>query len=184
MIFLCVQGVLLATLVVLVNVHALHLFGMGDQGTAGLIMAVMMACASLMALALGRGIDRLPLRSILVLPSLIVLAIGFVVLAYTDTLLMAFLGAILVGGAYNGVTLPMLALLGDVTRSAEYGRAVGVYQVFGDVGGTLGPIVGLEAGTRLGLLPTYLGLAALFALACVVAVWVYRDERRTSKRRS
>lgn len=177
LIFLCVQGVLLATLVVLVHDRAVQLFGMGDQGTAGLVMAVLMACSSLMAFTLGRGIDRLPLRSAVVLPSLAVLAAGFVVLALAHTITATLLGTLLVGASFNGITLPMLTLLGDVTQPDQYGRAVGVYQVFGDIGGSLGPIVGLESGVRFGLAPTYLALAALVAVGCLCATWVYRTER-------
>lgn len=179
LIFLCVQGVLLATLVLLVHDRGLRLFGMGDQGTAGLIMAVMMACSSVMAFALGRGIDRLPLRSVLVTPALIVLAAGFATLAYAHTLTATLLGTVLVGGAFNGITLPMLALLGDVTRPDQYGRAVGIYQVFGDIGGSLGPVVGMEAATQFGLLPTYVGLAVLIAVGAITGVWVHRSERRS-----
>jgi MFS family permease len=178
LIFLCVQGILLATLVVLVDKRAVHLFGMGDQGTSGLIMAVLMASSTVMAFALGRGIDRLRRRAVLVLPSLIVLAAGFAVLAFARTLFGMLAGTVLVGSSFNGVTLPMLALLGDVTRQHHYGRAVGIYQVFGDVGGSLGPVAGIEAGVRFGLQATYLGVAVLVALGCFVALWVYRGERR------
>jgi MFS family permease len=182
LIFFCVQGVLLATLVVLVDKRAVHLFAMGDQGTAGLIMAVLMACATAMAFALGRAIDRLPTRALLVLPSLLVLAAGFAVLASARTLPAMLAGTVLVGGSFNGVTLPMLALLGDVTRRHHLGRAVGIYQVFGDIGGSLGPIAGLEAGVRFGLPATYLGVAGLVAVGSLLAVWVYRGERRLRRR--
>lgn len=183
LIFLCVQGVLLATVVVLVHDRSVQLFGMGDQGTAGLVMAVLMACSSLMALALGRGVDRLPLRSAVVLPSLSVLAVGFVVLALAHTIATTLVGTLLVGASFNGITLPMLTLLGDVTQPDQYGRAVGIYQVFGDIGGSLGPIVGLESGAHFGLEATYLGLAALIAAGCLTAIWVYRTERGSFKAR-
>ncbi len=177
LIFLCVQGVLLATLVVLVHVRDLSLFGMGDQGTAGLVMAALMASSSVMAFGVGRVIDRLRYRSTIVLPALATLACGFVVLAFAHTIVTLLLGTLVVGFAFNGITLPMLALLGDVTRPEQYGRAVGVYQVFGDVGGSIGPVAGLQAGVGLGLTPTYIALAVLIGAGAVLAVWVRRAER-------
>ncbi|HET8702109.1 MAG TPA: MFS transporter [Nitrococcus sp.] len=176
LIYLCVQGVLLATLVVLVHDRSVSLLGLRAQGTAGLVMAALMVSSSVMAFLLGRGIDRFRLRSSVVLPCLLVLAAGFAVLAFAATLGMMFLGALLVGGSFNGIILPMLTLLGDVIPPDQYGRAVGLYQVFGDVGGSVGPIVGLEAGIRLGLLPTYLGVAVLIAAALPAALWVRRRE--------
>jgi len=178
LIFLCVQGVLLATLVVLVHERALALFGMGDQGTAGLMMAALMASSSVMAFGIGRAIDRVAHRATLVLPALAMLAAGFVVLGLAHTLAVTLAGTLLVGISFNAVTLPMLALLGDVTDPDQYGRAVGIYQVFGDIGGSLGPIAGLEAGVRWGLTPTYLALAVLIAAGCAMAVAVRRAEGR------
>ena len=178
LIFLCVQGALLATLVVLVGRRDIHLFGMSDQGTSGLIMAVLMACSTIMAFVLGRSIDRMRRRAVLVLPSLVALAAGFAVLAFAQTLGWILVGTILVGGSFNGVTLPMLALLGDVTQQQNYGRAVGIYQVFGDIGGSLGPVAGLEAGVRFGLQPTYLGISGLIVLSWAVAFVVSHAERK------
>ena len=46
LIFLTMQGVLLATMVVLVQQRDIHLFGMQAQGTSGLVMAVMVGCSA------------------------------------------------------------------------------------------------------------------------------------------
>ncbi len=175
LVFLTLQGVLLATMVVLMQERDLHLFGMRAQGTSGLMMAVMMASSSVMAFVTGRLIDKVGRRSTLVIPALTVLAAGYAVLAFASNLGLALLGVILVGISYNGVNLPMLALLGDVTKR-HYGRAVGIYQVFGDIGGSLGPIIGLEAGINLGLTSLYLAIAALTASTITVAVWLRRRE--------
>ncbi len=178
LVFLSMQGVLLATLVILVQERGFHLFGMAAQGTAGLVMAALMGCSSITALALGRGIDRLRLRSSLLVPSVLGVALGFAVIGLAHDLLGIFVGAILVGVFFNGINLPMLALLGDVSRPEHYGRVVGMYQLFGDLGGSLGPILGIEAGLRFGLASTYLGVAALLALSIVAAVWVRRREHQ------
>jgi MFS family permease len=177
LVFLTVQGVLLATLVVLVQRRGLAAFGFADQGTAGVVMAAMMASSSVMAIVLGRRLDRLRLRSSLVVPGLAGLASGFAVLAFGHSLWQIFLGAMLVGGSFNGINLPMLALLGDVTPTEHYGRAVGLYQLFGDVGGSLGPVVGLEASLHFGMLPTYLAASALLLLSAPMALWAGLRER-------
>jgi len=97
---------------------------------------------------------------------------------------MTLAGAVLAGISFNGITLPLLALLGDITRPERYGRAVATYQIFGDIGGSLGPILGLEAGLHFGLTVTYLAVAGLLALSVPPALWVLRNEtafRRTDQ---
>jgi MFS family permease len=178
LVFFTVQGVLLATLVILVQQRGFHLLDMAAQGTAGLVMAALMGCSSIAALALGRGIDRLRLRSSLLLPSIAGVALGFAVIGLAHDLAGTFAGAILVGIFFNGINLPMLALLGDISRPEHYGRITGMYQLFGDLGGSLGPILGVEAGLRYGLGWTYLAMAALLALSGFAALWVWRREHR------
>jgi MFS family permease len=178
MIFLIMQGALLSTMVLLVQDRGFHLFGMEAQGTSGLIMAVLIGCSALVALGIGRAIDVVPLRSTLLVPALVGLAAGFAVLAVAQTLETALVGAVLVGLSYNGVTLPMMALLGDAVSPRQYGSAVGIHQVFADIGGTMGPVIGIEAGTHLGVAPLYLSIAAVPALALLAALWLRRREAR------
>jgi MFS family permease len=178
LVFLTVQGVLLATLVILVQKRQIYLFGMQAQGTSGLLMAILIACSALVAFYIGHAIDRMAWRSTLIAPSLVVLASGFVLVGMAPSLALLILGTILIGLSYNGVTLPMMALLGDVTRKSEHGPAVGFYQLFGDIGGTIGPIAGIEIGVRAGLGPLYEGVAALLVLAILTALWVRQRERR------
>ncbi len=178
LVFLTMQGVVLSTMVLLVQDRAIHLFGMQAQGTSGLIMAVLVGCSALVAAGIGRAIDTMPLRSPLLFPSLAGLAAGFAVLAMAQSLWPMLIGAVLVGLSYNGITLPMMALLGDAVGDHQHGPAVGVYQLFGDIGGTIGPIAGIEAATHIGLMPLYLTIAALPALAILVAVWLHKYERR------
>ncbi|WP_156781986.1 MFS transporter [Acidihalobacter aeolianus] len=176
LIFLSVQGVMLATLVLLVQARDIRVLGLADQGSAGLVMAVMMGSASVAGLALGRLIDRLHLRSSVLLPSLFGLAMGFAVLALAQRSESVLVGVLLIGLSFNGVTLPLLALLGDVTPPSAYGRAMGVYQIFGDIGGSLGPMVGLDLCLRFGAEPVYAGLSLLVVGSLAAALWVRRRE--------
>jgi len=184
LVFLSVQGVLLATLVLLVERQGFHLLGLAGEGTAGLVMAAMMASSSALAFLIGRALDRIDRRTVLLLPSIAGLAAGFVLLGLAHSLTMTLAGAVLAGISFNGITLPLLALLGDITRPERYGRAVATYQIFGDIGGSLGPILGLEAGLHFGLTVTYLAVAGLLALSVPPALWVLRHEtafRRTDQ---
>lgn len=178
LVFLTMQGVLLATLVVLVRQRDIHMLGLQAQGTSGLVMAVLIGCSALMAFAIGRAIDAVPRRSLLLFPSLAGLAGGFAVLAVSQTLWPILIGVALVGLSCNGITLPMMALLGDAVNEHQHGPAIGVYQFFGDIGGTIGPIAGIELGLKFGLLQLYLVMATLPALAILIAVWLYGRERR------
>ncbi len=178
LIFLTMQGVLLATMVLLAQHRGLHMFGMRAQGTSGLLMAVLVGCSALVAIGVGRAIDAVRLRSTLLLPSLAGLTAGFATLAEAHTLWLALLGTVLVGLSYNAVTLPMMALLGDAVSPPLHGPAVGVYQFFGDIGGTIGPIVGIEVGMKFGITPLYLAIAVLPALAIPFAIWLRGQERR------
>lgn len=179
LVFLTMQGALLATMVLMVQQRGFHLFGMQAQGTSGLVMAVLIGTSALIALSIGHAIDRARYRATLVIPALLLFATGFVVLALTrSSLTLLLLGAVLVGLSYNGVTLPMMALLGDATDPRQHGPAVGIYQFFGDVGGTIGPMAGIEIGMHIGITPLYLGIAVLILMAIPFAYWLRRIETR------
>jgi len=181
LVFLTMQGALLSTMVLLMQQRDIHILGMQAQGTSGVVMAVLMGCSALVAFGIGRAIDEARFRTTLLFPALVGLAAGFAVLALAQTLWLTLVGAVLVGLTYNGVTLPMMALLGDAVGEGEHGPAVGIYQFFGDIGGTIGPIAGLEAGVNIGIGPLYLAIAALPALALPVALWLRGKERALAR---
>lgn len=54
---------------------------------------------------------------------------------------------------------------------------MGIYQIFGDVGGAIGPIGGPVSEPTIGLMPLYLILAVLTALAIPAALWLRGGER-------
>ncbi len=122
LVFLAMQGVLLATLVLLVKERGFHLMGLADEGSAGLIMAVMMAFSSIFAFFFGRLLDRINRRTVLLIPSLAGLVAGFILLGTAANLFMTLVGVALTGIAFNGINLPLLALLGDITSPERYGR--------------------------------------------------------------
>ncbi|MGE0583851.1 MAG: MFS transporter [Flavobacteriaceae bacterium] len=178
LIFMTVQGVILCTLVLLAQERGISMAGFGPQGTSGLLMAVMMGVAALSAIVMGRAIDAIRYRSTPLIPSLLGLALGFVILGIAQTLPMMLLGAVVTGLSYNSVTMPMMALLGDAAGERQHGPAAATFQLFGDIGGTIGPILGIEMAIRVGLEPLYLSLSVLIALAVFVALWLRGYEKR------
>lgn len=179
LIFLTVQGALLATLVLLIEDRHLQIFGMQPQGTSGVVMAVMIAASAAVASLSGRVIDANRWRSTLVFPALVVLAAGFVVLGLAPNLWGMLAGVILVGLSFNAVSLPMMALMGDNLSREQQGPATGALQLFGDIGGTIGPMAGVEIALHLGLGPLYIGMGVLVAVALIPMVVVHMMERRS-----
>lgn len=141
-------------------------------------MAVMIGVAAPGTFVVGRVIDALPRRSTLLIPSLIGLVAGFAILAVANTLPVMLLGAAATGLSYNSVTLPMMALLGDAAGERQQGPAVAVFQWCGDVGGTIGPMLGIEIAAHLGLTELYLFLGAVTALSIVIALWLRGYEQK------
>ncbi len=178
LVFFSLQGVLLATLVLLIHARGLSLVGLGDQPMAGALMAVMILASAAVTAYLGGALDRIPSRSGLALPGVVAAATGFVVLALTPTAWPAVVGVVLMGLGMGGISIPLLTLLGDLTEEARRGRVVGIYQLFGDVGGSLGPILGVELVTVVGFVPTYLGVGTLLLAIVPLLAWLWRGERR------
>lgn len=78
----------------------------------------------------------------------------------------------MIGIAVGSINVPLILIIGELVPAPSYGRAIGIYQVLGDLGGSLGPIVGLEAMRRFGgtemLLGVTFALTAMLALAAVL----------------
>lgn len=163
LLFFAVSGVLLATVAVLVEQRHLYLFGLNAQGSAGLLMAVLMGARASASLASGRYLDRAGSRTRLLLPAMGFVATGFVLLGQARSVPVAMLALLVIGAGSGGLTIPMLTLLGDITPPHLHGRALSVYQWSSDLGGALGPAAGLVLGRLSGYAWTYaaVGLAVL-----------------------
>jgi MFS family permease len=177
LIFFAVSGVLLSTLVVLVNARGIRVFDLGSQGSAGMLMAFLMLFRAAAALGAGTFLDRRSGRTALLLPGALLTAAGFAGLALaTHVWSMALaLAAIGVGG--GALNIPLLTLLSDTARHRTQGRVMGLYQLYGDIGGSLGPIVGLELGAFTGYGPIYVGVACMMIIIVVPLYWLVRRER-------
>ncbi|GAB3676779.1 MFS transporter [Salinisphaera aquimarina] len=179
LLFFAVSGVLLATVAVLVDTRQLYVFGMNAQGSAGLLMAVLMGARASAALASGRYLDRSNSRTSLLLPAMALVAIGFIGLGQALTVPGAALALLVIGAGSGGLTIPMITLLGDIAPRHLHGRALSIYQWSSDFGGALGPAAGLELGRYVGYGWSY-AVVGLAVLGMTVPLrWLGRDERRT-----
>jgi MFS family permease len=164
-------GVLLTTAVKYAVVLGLTVetLGMGAAGVTGLVMGAGVLAASGATVITGRISDRLNRRELATLPAFGVLAVGFGVLAVVPTLLGMLGGVILVGLGVGGTGPVLLAALGDRAPSGSEGKFGGMYNIFGDVGLSVGPLVAFPAVTTIGYEMTY-QLCAVVAIICLVLV--------------
>lgn len=177
LLFFAVSGVLLATVAVVVDRRELYVLGMGAEGSAGVLMAVLMSARAATALACGRYLDRSASRTRLLLPAMALVAVGFVGLGLATSATRASLSLLVIGAGAGGLTIPLITLLGDIAPAHLHGRVLSMYQWSSDLGGALGPAAGLELGHVFGYGATY-ALVALAVLGMTVPLrWLARHER-------
>jgi MFS family permease len=173
-------GVLLSTVVLYAEAYGIGIGSLSGVGASGLVMAVSVLGSSLTTLVVGRYSDRLSNRAALSLPALAVFGSGFAILALVQTLESTLVGVALVGIGVGGTNPPLLAYLGDISPDDDVGKLGGVYNVFGDLGSTLGPLVALPFATAFGFTVEYLACVGLVAVAGVLAAQtLYGDTSAT-----
>jgi MFS family permease len=154
-------GVLLSTVVLYADEHAIEIGLFSATGVSGIIMAISVLGASATTVLVGRYSDRLANRALLTMPALAVLAGGFVLMVVLPTLTGVVIAVALIGVGVGGSNPPLMAYLGDVSPADDVGKLGGVYNVFGDLGSTLGPLVALPLVARVGFATEYLTCAVL-----------------------
>jgi MFS family permease len=169
-------GALFSTLVVLLDTRGVGVFGLGSQGSSGIFIAVTVLVAGGSMFASGYASDRRESRVPLLLGFLGVICLGFLLLARARSVGELALACVCIGAGQGGVSGPLLALLADLTPGEQMGRAMGTNNVFGDIGGGLGPVVTLPIVDISGFWPVYLACATLPALAALVLLaGVFRE---------
>lgn len=158
-------GVLLSTVVLYADRNAIRISGFSETGVSGVVMAVSVVFASVTTVASGRFSDRLDNRASVTVPALALLAAGFAVLALFPSLWTTLAGVALVGVGVGGTNPPLLAYLGDISPEDDIGKLGGVYNVFGDVGSTVGPLAALPVAYAVGFQVEYLLCTGLVVLA-------------------
>ena len=161
-------GILLSTVVLYTRENGISLSLLSATGVSGVVMAVSVVFASITTITVGRVSDGLSNRALLTIPALTVFAAGFVTLGLVPTAAGTVLGVALVGVGVGGTNPPLLAYLGDISPAGDLGKLGGVYNVFGDLGSTLGPLVALPVAARVSVTTEYLGCVVLVVLVAVL----------------
>jgi MFS family permease len=162
-------GILLSTVVLYADEVDITIGLLSSTGVSGVVMAISVLGASVTTVLVGRYSDRVANRALVTIPALAVLAAGFVLLVAVPTLPGVVVAVALIGIGVGGSNPPLMAYLGDISPSDDVGKLGGVYNVFGDLGSTLGPLVALPLVARVGFVVEYLTCAVL-ALAVGVLV--------------
>lgn len=153
-------GVLLSTIVLYAETFGIGVGDISAIGVSGIVMGVSVLSASATTVVSGNLSDRLGNRVLVTLPALGVFAIGFAILGLLPTLESTLIAVALIGIGVGGTNPPLLAFLGDISPAADVGKLGGVYNVFGDLGASLGPIVALPFAAVIGYQAEYLVCAA------------------------
>ena len=161
-------GVLFATLVLFLEANDLGVFGLDAQGSSGAFMAMTVLAAAVFMFLSGYASDRRGSRVPALLAFLVVTFLGLVLFAFAETVPTLTAACLLIGAGQGGTSGPLMALLADLTPDERVGRAVGTNNVFGDVGGGLGPLVSLPLVEAVGFWPVYVACAVLPLVAGVV----------------
>jgi DHA1 family multidrug resistance protein-like MFS transporter len=172
-------GALFSTLVLFLGAEDISLFGLAPQGTSGLFMAGTVVSASFFMLVGGRVSDTRESRTPILLTFLVVSFVGFLLLARSGSVLDLAFACVFIGAGQGGTSGPMMALLADLTPDERMGRASGTNNVFGDVGGGLGPMVSLPLIDAVGFAPVYAACAVMPLAAGVALLLGVRRETGT-----
>ena len=136
-------GMILTTLALLVHARHFSVLGRDEQGTAGLLMGVMIVVDATTAPLAGRLGDRLSARTRRVATfGMVLLAAGLAVIGLAHRAAGVATGLALVGLGTAGLSPSLLVLMGRIVPSERRGTGAGMLQLCGDVGGVLGPLVG------------------------------------------
>lgn len=163
-------GIVLTTLVRYADVHTMELSALSAAGISGVVMGVGVVVSGGTTVASGWLSDKLSSRAILTVPAFVSFAVGLAVMATVPTIEALFVSIVLMGLGLGGAAPALLAILGDITPGDELGRMGGVYNVFGDIGLSLGPLVALPAVELwFGYELTYL-LSGALVFACLLVV--------------
>ena len=169
-------GALFATLVLFLDTNEISLLGLDAQGTSGLFMAGTVVSAAVFMLVGGRVSDTRDSRTPVLLAFLVVSFVGFLLLARAGSVVDLGFACVFIGAGQGGTSGPMMALLADLTPDERMGRATGTNNVFGDVGGGLGPMVSLPLVEAVGFTPIYAACAAIPLVAGVALLIGVRRE--------
>jgi len=169
-------GALFATLVLFLGDLNIGVLGFDDQGSSGIFMAVTVIAAAVFMFYGGYMSDRRESRVPTLLVFVVISSVGFLLLAAADSVATLTVACIFIGAGQGGTSGPLIALLADLTPNERMGRASGTNNVFGDIGGGLGPLISLPLVEVVGFWPIYAACAILPLIAGVILLVGVRHE--------
>jgi predicted MFS family arabinose efflux permease len=165
----------------IVPVLALYARSFGvSQSAIGFAVAAYGLARFLVAIPIGQLADRAGRRTALALGGLVTVA-GNVLCAYAPTYL-ALVGARFVAGAGAALVITTGAIvLADITRPANRGRTLAVYQGVFLFAVGVGPLPGGFLAEHYGLRAPFIAYAVMGAVVTLIA-WLYVPETRNLRR--
>jgi MFS family permease len=171
-------GLLLATVASYAKSQGMSLSGIEAGGLSGVVLATGVLSSSVTTFLSGRVSDELDNRAVITVPAYISMATGLALVAMVPSLPALIAGVALVGVGTGGAGPALLAIVGDITPGPEIGRMGSVYNLMGDVGLVLGPLLAVPmAENWYGYADTYyVCSAAVLVTLVVVGVPLLRHE--------
>ncbi|WP_035588501.1 MFS transporter [Hippea jasoniae] len=176
--FFSVQGVVMATLVIFLSFKHIFFFVNDARFSSGIAMSIMMVSSGLAGVIASKIIDKLAIRSIIGFPAVAIVICGFILLGIANTALDVLIALIMIGVSVGINNITLLSILGDFTTINQRGRAVGLYQLLGDIGGSLGPLFGIEIGIHCSFKVMYILTAVIFAFNLFVFGFAFLKEKK------
>ena len=169
-------GALFATLVLFLGDLEIGVLGFDAQGSSGIFMAITVVAAAVFMFVGGYASDVRGSRMPTLLVFVALTSVGFLLLAVANSVATLTVACIVIGAGQGGTSGPLIALLADLTPTERMGRASGTNNVFGDIGGGLGPLVSLPLIEVVGFWPIYAACALLPLVAGIILVVGIRHE--------
>jgi MFS family permease len=173
-------GMILTTLALLIQERHLSVLGRNEQGTAGLLMGLMILIDAAATPLAGRIGDRWHAHARVATGAMAFLMTGLAVVGLSSRAAGVAAGLALLGLGTAGLGPSLLVLMGQLVPRERRGTGIGLLQFCGDVGGMLGPLIGTALLAHNTGVP-YLGTAALVACFIPLAVRLARIEARGSR---
>jgi predicted MFS family arabinose efflux permease len=166
-------GLVLTTMALLVRARSLTVFGLGEQEMSGALMGLMVVGSAVSTLGMSRAATSKRANTRVALAGLVLTAAGLAVIGLAQGMAGVTAGLVVMGLGAGALGAALLALVGQLIEPSQRGAGVGLQQLCGDLGGSLGPIVGTSL---FGVSPAtpYVVCAVLVATSIPIAVWLVR----------
>lgn len=152
-----------------------------NAGTIGLISAAFSAVQVVLALIIGKVMDKKGTRFIMIVGNAI-LVVSTVILTQTRQIPLIFIASALMGISHIMVMLTAQVLTIGFRKGRERGRAVGLYTFGNSAGIFLGPYFGALLFERLGSNRGFYGVVITSLLSLIFSAFVMNQKRETTER--